>query len=233
MPHTNHPHYPGLYRGIVVDNKDPEELGRLRIQIPQVFGVQTTNWIWPSGGQVSQTKLPHATVSSNISQTVSAANTATVVGIDIVEDTYGVSLKNGSRITVSEYGDYFFQFSAQFAKAGSSASQADIWLRKNGVDIPRTNSRVTLQGNPNEVLIALSYILDLDANDYVEVVMSSSDTAVGIVARTNLTSPTRPDIPSIIATINLIGNYLPRANTAVWVAFEGGDPNFPVWIGSC
>jgi hypothetical protein len=36
----------GVYRGIVVDNSDPENLVRLRVQVPQILGQATTNWAW-------------------------------------------------------------------------------------------------------------------------------------------------------------------------------------------
>lgn len=225
--------YPGIYRGVVVDYNDPLSLGRVKMIVPQVFGEQVTDWAWPVGGAISQVNYPYGNWCSTLSQPVTAANTATVAALNKEEDANRVSLHNSSKITVEESGDYFFQFSAQFTKtSGSSAAQADIWLRKNGVDIPRTNSRVTLQGNPNETLVTLNYILDLDSGDYVQVVFSSSDSSVGLVYHPVGTSPTRPELPSIIASINLIGKYKPKAGQAVWAAFEGGDPNFPLWIGA-
>ena len=40
--------YYSEYRGIVVDNKDPENLHRVKLQVPQVFGQYTLDyWAWP------------------------------------------------------------------------------------------------------------------------------------------------------------------------------------------
>lgn len=224
--------YCGTYRAVVVDNKDPKGLGRLKLMVPQVLGEQVTDWAWPVTGGWAQAKTPYGTFSSTSTQPVAGVNTATVVTFNTPEDVNYTSIKDNSKITVAETGDYFFQFSAQFASSGSSSVQADIWLRKNGVDIPRTNSRVTLQGNPNEVLATLNYILDLKANDYVQVVFSSADSGVKLISHSSLSTPARPNIPSIIASVNLVGKYVPKAKQGVWATFEGGNPNFPLWIGA-
>lgn len=39
--------YNGIYRGVVIDNKDPQGLRRLRVSVPQTTGKQVTNWIDP------------------------------------------------------------------------------------------------------------------------------------------------------------------------------------------
>jgi hypothetical protein len=37
----------GKYLGIVVDNTDPKGLGRVRVQVPEVFGDESTGWCLP------------------------------------------------------------------------------------------------------------------------------------------------------------------------------------------
>jgi hypothetical protein len=35
----------GLYRAIVTDNRDPESLLRIKVQVPQLFGMTETDWL--------------------------------------------------------------------------------------------------------------------------------------------------------------------------------------------
>ena len=50
--------YFGLYRGVVADNNDPRNLGRIRMIVPQVSGENVTDWAWA-------VKPPTATVTVN------------------------------------------------------------------------------------------------------------------------------------------------------------------------
>jgi hypothetical protein len=221
----------GVYEGIVVDTADPENRGRVKLQVPQVTGFEETGWAAAITGGISQNHMPYITVSSSSNESVTAANTATLATFQTVEDSNKINLVDNSKLQVLESGDYFFQFSGQFSKTGGSSAQADIWVRKNGVDIPRSNSRVTFSGNPNEVLVCVSFILDLDKNDYVQLYFSSADSGVKLTTHTGLTNPVRPDIPAVIATLNLIGKYKPQPGEKVGVMYIAGDPNFPLWIG--
>lgn len=40
--------YGGLYRGLVTNTADPEGLGRLKAQVPQLLGQEETDWAWPA-----------------------------------------------------------------------------------------------------------------------------------------------------------------------------------------
>jgi hypothetical protein len=63
---------------------------------------------------------------------------------------------------------------------------------------------VTLVGNTTKSVAAWNYIDVLNANDYLEIMWSSADSAMRIFATSGLTSPTRPEKPSVIVTVNQI-----------------------------
>jgi len=37
----------GVYRGVVADSNDPDNLGKLKLQVPQILGSAVTSWAWP------------------------------------------------------------------------------------------------------------------------------------------------------------------------------------------
>jgi hypothetical protein len=220
--------YYGLYEGLVVDSNDPESQGRVRIKVPQLFGNNVTDWVRASSGSIGQSKYPYGTFYTTADQAL-GVNTPTVINTSWVEADTSKTYLDGNRMYVEETGDYFVQFSAMFIKTNASSGTANMWFRKNGVDIPYSNTKITLAGNNSEITMTVSLVLDLDAGDYIQFVASASNTNTFISADS---AGVGPAVPGIIATINLIGKWKPQPGTIVWVMFIAGDPNFPVWIGA-
>lgn len=217
----------GIYRGVIADGDDPLDLGRVKLYIPQVLGEAVTDWAWPVGGAINQINYPYGTFLT-LADKALGVNTPTVLdGSWQAEDTNKTYL-DGSKIYVEETGDYFFQFSAMITKTNASAGTADIWIRKNGTNVDNTNTRITLSGSNAEITMTVGFILDLDAGDYVELVGSASATNTFI---SHSGAGVGPAVPGVIATINLVGKWKPQPNTPAWAMFEGGDPNFPLWVG--
>lgn len=222
--------YYGIYRAFITESNDPAFLGRVKLKIPQVLGDAETDWVDFVDGAVPQINYPYGTFYTNATQTVSGANTATVAD-NWVEDDANKTYLSGNKIYVEETGDYYLQFSALFSKNTSNSQEGDIWIRKNGQDINNTDTVFTIAGAGVHAVVTVGLLLDLEAGDYIQFVFSGASASTKLIYHAAASSPTRPACPGIIATLNLVGKYKPKPGTPVWVMFEGGDPNFPVWLG--
>lgn len=119
--------------------------------------------------------------------------------------TLGTSIVSNSQITVANAGIYNVAFSAQIKKtSGGGATQIYIWLKKNGSNMPDSNTVLTLANNGDLLVAAWNFLVSLNAGQYVELFWYA--TAASIELHYNATPIVGlPEIPSIIATINRVG----------------------------
>jgi hypothetical protein len=107
------------------------------------------------------------------------------------------------QIIMDRAGKFNIAFSAQFHQI-SSAGTLYIWLSKNGTPVPYSNSRVLITANSPEVITAWNFFVDAAAGDYYEIRWSSTSNQTQVQAVTGLTG-TKPNIPSLILTVNQVG----------------------------
>jgi hypothetical protein len=142
-------------------------------------------------------------------QTGGVANTPTPITFNTTAVSNGIALTvTPSQIKVTQTGLYEFAFSVQLDKSGGGVSVVDVWLRKNGNDLPDTASQVVVAGTQGETVLTVPYYLSLNANDYIEVVFASGDNTMAVTAFPAWVTPgnpyNRPAIPGIIANMKLI-----------------------------
>lgn len=112
----------------------------------------------------------------------------------------GVGVEDDTKITVDLEGVYNVEFSFVFEKPGAAGASVDMWLAVNGTNLDDTAGRIHLSGNGAHTMAAWNYFVPLDAGDYLEFRWYSANATVHIPVYQNLTNPTRPDIPSVIAS---------------------------------
>jgi hypothetical protein len=134
------------------------------------------------------------------------ASIARAININSTAISSGVSIQGGNRITVDHDGIYNIQFSLQLTKSDAGNDDADIWLRYNGVDVPYSNTIVTLIGNGGKGVAAWNFVQTMTASSYCQIYWSSGDTGLTIYAVGTQSSPTRPATPSIIVTVDKISS---------------------------
>jgi len=163
----------------------------------------------PRGGKYIN--IPYGAFQDGTNQTAANTTTAYPVTFDTTDFSNGVTLSNSSRLNVAQPGLYNLQFSIQVKNTTNSSQDIDFWFRKNGTDIAKSNSRFGMparksSGDPSHGIVALNFFVSLAANDYVQIVWRTSDVAVTIETFAAGTSPTRPSVPSVIATMSFVSN---------------------------
>lgn len=161
------------------------------------------------GGQYLNT--PYGAFQDNTDQTAANTTTAYAITFDTTDFSNGITLSNSSRLNVTQSGLYNYQFSIQFKNTTNDTQDVEVWFAKNGTNIAKSNSRFGLparksSGDPSHIVAALNFYTNLTANDYVQLFWKVSDVGVSIEAYPTATSPTRPAIPSVIATMSFVSN---------------------------
>ncbi len=158
----------------------------------------------PVGGLVtkrSQDAAYHGRFYSTTNQPVSA-NTPTLINFNYTEESLGFELSGGTKIIVENPGTYYFHFRLQLSSTTSSSQIINSWYRLNGADVPYSANEYTLSGN-GLALISRHEMLNLNTNDYVQVVWAASTSNVSLTSQAAQTNPfTMPGVPS--ATIAIL-----------------------------
>jgi hypothetical protein len=154
---------------------------------------------------------PYGAFQDNTDQTAANTTTAYAITFDTTDFANGVTLSNSSRINVSQDGLYNIQFSIQFKNTTNDTQDVEVWFKKNGTNVDKSNSRFGLParksaGDPSHLIGALNFFVNLTTNDYIELMWRVSDVGVSIEAYGTNTSPTRPAIPSVILTASFVSN---------------------------
>jgi hypothetical protein len=163
----------------------------------------------PRGGKYLN--APYGAFQDGTDQTAANTTTAYAITFDTTDYANGITLSNTSRLNVSQGGLYNVQFSVQFKNTTNDTQDVEVWFRKNGSDIANSGSRFGLaprksSGDPSHMIGALNYFVDLAESDYLQLMWRPSDVGVSIEHFAAGTSPTRPAIPSVIATVSFVSN---------------------------
>jgi len=154
---------------------------------------------------------PHGAFHDSTDQTAASTTVATAVTFDTTDISNGVTLSNSSRLNVADSGVFNIQFSIQLKNTTNDGQDVDIWFRKNGTNIDNSNSRFHLvarkgTGDPSHMVAALNFFVELNAGDYVEIMYKVDNVNVTIEHFAAGSSPTRPAVPSVIATVSFVSN---------------------------
>lgn len=161
---------------------------------------------------------PYNQLLSTTNQTAAAIDVAYPLTLDTSEFPDGISIVSSSRITFASAGIYILTFSIQMESSSTGSEFVDIWLRKNGTDIPASNSQFGIpprKGSGVAATIAVTpLVISIAANDYVEIMWRVSATTVSIkyypaVAYSAGVTPAIPATPSAIVGVTFAAAKYP------------------------
>ncbi len=163
----------------------------------------------PQGGKFLN--IPHGAFHDSTDQVAASTTVATVVTFNTTDISNNVTLSNSSRLNVADSGVFNIQFSIQLKNTTNDSHDVDIWFRKNGTNIDNSNSRYhpparKSTGDPSHMIAAINFFVELNAGDYVEIIYKVGNVDVTLEHFAASASPTRPAVPSAIATVTFVSN---------------------------
>jgi hypothetical protein len=123
----------------------------------------------------------------------------------------------------------------QFENQDNVQHDANVWFRKNGVDITNSNSIFTVPARKSATVFGraigtVNIFVDLEADDYIEMVWSTENVLLIIKTVGTQTSPTRPATPCVILTVNYVA---PQAYSNIFVISQTyGQATVSHWANS-
>lgn len=143
-------------------------------------------------------------------QTNPVANIPRSMSFNTTDISNGVSISGSTNpfntfIKTENAGVYNIQFSAQVEKTDSGTDVIVIWLRKNGIDLTDSATKLTLSGNGTKVVAAWNWFVSSAVNDYYQIIWVSADTGMRLYAEPINDTP---GIPSVILTVNRVDQFL-------------------------
>lgn len=163
----------------------------------------------PRGGKWLQ--FPYGAFQNNANISLAAINTPALVPMASADYASGMYHIVGDGIHVEQSGIYNYQFSIQFENANTQIHDAHVWLRKNGANVPWTDSAFSIisshGGVPGYLIGAANFYIDLTAGDYIELWWAADSTLVTMRSLPAITSPyARPGSPAVVATLSFVSN---------------------------
>lgn len=123
----------------------------------------------------------------------------------------GITVESGSQIKVPCAGQYLVTFTLQVTNRSNTAGEFEVWAKDSGGNYPLSNTRFDVPARKSStiwshVVPAVTGIFTVEdpINDYLQIAWWSDNLDIYLEHYDAGTSPTRPEIPSVILTINFV-----------------------------
>jgi hypothetical protein len=154
---------------------------------------------------------PHAMLMSDEDQANPSITGANQLTFNQPVITQGIRVENTDEIWFDQPGQYLVTFTLQVTNRGTTAAEFEVWAGYNGTNYPLSNTRFDIPARKtnfiwSHITPAVSGIFTVENPDteYLTIKWWSDSTDVFLEHYAAGTSPTRPEIPSVIMTINFV-----------------------------
>jgi hypothetical protein len=154
-------------------------------------------------------EVPYALLMSDEDQDSAGITSENIVTLNRIIFSDGINVDNNSRITFAYPGQYLVTARFQFANRGNAAQIFEIWAKNTGVNYPLSNTRFDIPARKSvsvysHVTANISGIFTVTNGEYLEFAWWSDGADMYIEHYAAGTSPTRPEIASVIVTITFV-----------------------------
>jgi hypothetical protein len=154
---------------------------------------------------------PHAMLMSNQDQASLGITSENIVTYNTPIFTQGVEVRNGSEIWFQATGQYLVTMSLQFTNRGNAAQLIEVWAKQNGMNYPLSNTRFDIAARKSlsdwsHAVATITGIFTVTNPDteYLRIAWWSDGADVFLEHYPAGVSPTRPEVPSVILTVNFV-----------------------------
>jgi len=154
---------------------------------------------------------PHAMLMSNQDQANAGITVANQLSFNQPVIQQGIEVRNTDEIWFEQAGQYLVTFTLQVSNRGNAAQVFEVWAGYDGTNYPLSNTRFDIPARKSlsewsHIVPAITGIFTVTNPDteYLTIKWWADSTDVFLEHYAAGTSPTRPEIPSVIMTVNFV-----------------------------
>ena len=161
-------------------------------------------------------EYPYAMLMSDQDQSSAGVTSENLISYNTPVFENGIFVESNTRLRFQYAGQYLIIVNCQFTNRGNTAAEFEMWAKDKGVNYPLSNTRFDIPARKSasiysHVVAVINGIFTINdpETDYLEIAWWSDSTDVFLEHYAAGTSPTRPEIPSVILTANFVSALPP------------------------
>ena len=151
-------------------------------------------------------EVPYALLMSDQDQATGGTTSENLVTYNQVIFSDGINVENNSRITFAYPGQYLVTVSLQVTNSENQIREFELWAKNSGTNYPLSNTRFDVPATKSmsafgHLVANVAGIFTVTNGEYLEMAWWSDGADMYIEHYAAGTSPTRPEIASVIVTV--------------------------------